>query len=64
MSLIIRTTNHNFGDGVLQFHSDHIGGETLDTRVAINGTTLCWITGDSILDFVGELKAVIDKYRI
>ncbi len=40
------------------------GGEYLDTRIQINGDTLCWVSYPELDDFVKELQAVISKYRI
>jgi len=40
------------------------GRGLLDTRVSINGDTLCFITWNDRENFVKELNEVIEKYRI
>lgn len=42
-------------------HGEHV---YLDTKVSVNGVTLCWISYPELAKFMGELDAVIEKYRI
>lgn len=62
----IRT--HYVGDITMNFVSDVIDGRLFsDTKVMLNpdtDTTLCWIEGSKIQNFIDDLNAVINKYRI
>lgn len=49
----------------LSFVTEQFKGEPeLDTKVEIEGGTLCWISLPDKDKFVQELEAVISKYRI
>ena len=44
--------------------SDKISGQLSDTKIEISAGTLCWVSGDSIDEFMKELQNIIDKYAI
>lgn len=46
------------------FTSDVYDGQILDTKVEINGETLCWIAGEGIQNFSSELKKLIQTFSI
>lgn len=39
-------------------------GNEYDTRVQIEGGTLCWVSGPERHNFINELNELIAKYRI
>ncbi|MCK9417096.1 hypothetical protein M0Q97_10610 [Candidatus Dojkabacteria bacterium] len=54
-----------FGDVTIDFNGEkYWGNPILDTRVIIEGKTICWITWNDKDVFINELNDVISKYRI
>lgn len=62
---IIKET-HIIGDTSILFEGElyYDVGETLDTKVSIDGTLLCWINWDDKTDFLSRINEVINKYKI
>jgi hypothetical protein len=54
-------TDHTSAE--VKMTSDYIDGRILDTRVEINGSP-CWVAGDERMNFIADLQALIDKYKI
>lgn len=51
-------------DFAVNTESDIYDGELMDTKVLINGTYICFISGVYIGDFVNDLRELIKKYKI
>lgn len=60
----IYTETHQLGDLEVKFEGEQWDREILDTRVTINGVTLCWIVWENREAFLDALQAVIQLYRI
>lgn len=61
----IQTRNLPFGRLELKFNGERFNGQpTLDTKVTIDGKTLCWITWEYKEIFTEELNEIINKYQI
>jgi hypothetical protein len=53
-----------FGNVIVEFEGEQYPGHPiLDTRVSINGSTICWITWSNIDSFMQDLN-VTEKYFI
>jgi len=53
------------GNLPIEFEGEQFkGSEILDTRVKLNGETLCWITWVNKDIFLRELSRTISKYEI
>ena len=46
------------------FRSDYEKGELLDTEVTLDTKPFCWIEGNKIDDFIGDLECFLNKYAI
>lgn len=54
-----------FGDFNLKFTGEQYSGNPiLDTKVELNGETLCWITWEERKEFARKLDDVLSEYRI
>ena len=55
---------YTIADLSVELISDVADGETMDTKVIIEGKPACWIAGADIQKFLDELRAVFEKYRV
>lgn len=60
----VKTKHSSIGRRNVTLESDVIDGALFDTKVTIDAGTLCFIPGNKRDDFVDEINAVIDKYKI
>lgn len=62
------TSYGRLGHLTLTLTTETRGEQRLDTKVEIEGGTMCWIHGDDCEKFASELSAalnqIVDKYRI
>ena len=59
------TDTKSFCDFNLEFKGEQYkGSPILDTSVKINGQTLCWINWQDKEQFVQELRAIINRFKI
>lgn len=52
------------GDLEVKATSDVFDGEILDTKIEIQGGTLCWVSGSVREEFLKKLNELIAEYRI
>lgn len=52
------------GDLEVNATSDVFDGEILDTKIEIQGGTLCWVAGSVWEEFLKKLNDIIAEYRI
>ena len=52
------------GDVELIAESDVYEREVWDTKIILEGYTLCWVTGEDKKHFIMELKRLVEDYRI
>jgi len=52
------------GDLEVNATSDVFDGEILDTKIEIQGGTLCWVAGSAREEFLKKLNDIIAEYRI
>ena len=58
-------TSSNFGDRYLRFEGEKYGSDPiLDTKVILNGETLCWIEWEKKEEFAKKLNEVLSQYMI
>ena len=55
---------YSLGNIEITFTSDVSDGEILDTEVKTHDGILCTIAGPDRFNFLNELEAIIQKYRI
>lgn len=59
-----KTETYNVGNTEVMLICDFYFGEYLDTKVVINGQTICTIEGSKRLAFIEDLNRVVNKYQI
>ncbi len=59
-----KTEIYNVGDLEIKLVCDFYFGDYLDTRVVINGQTLCTIGGTERNEFISELQELVNRFRI
>jgi len=62
--MITKERIESIGDVSVKLTSDFDNGQYFNTKVEINAGVLCWVSGDQRLEFLDEINAVIQKYRI
>lgn len=61
----IHTVTKTFGELEIKLEGEQYRGQPiLDTRVSIDGKTVCWISWENKDEFIEELQEPIRKYCI
>ncbi len=60
----VKTVKKSFGNMTLVFTCEECEGQYLDTKVTINGETLCWVSFPEIDTFVEKLDNTMSDHRI
>lgn len=59
-----RRTTRRIEYSEVEYISDVYGGQTMDTKVIVNGQFVCCIAGNTIDEFHGLLTQLINAYKI
>lgn len=59
-----RTIKKQVGYSTIEYTSEIIDGEKLDTKVTVNDQHLCCIAGNTISEFHEKLVNLINEYKI
>ncbi len=52
------------GDLEVNATSDLHEDEILDTKIEIQGGTICWVPGEKRDEFIKKMQALVNEYRI